>query len=696
MRAQVLQKHGDVDNYVFTETAKRPAVQDGDVLVRVNACGINGLDVIVREGGAIPEYGIHPTLPLIQGSDVVGVIQETGAGVPTDLIGQRVLVYPMVQEKETTTILGIDRPGGFAEYVSVPSNNCIPVPECDLSDAELASLITSGMTAYRMMVEGKVAKGDTVVVTGASGGIGVALIQLCKAKGATIIALCAEEKKERVAKIGAQHVIAHTTENLQDALKACGPIDCVLDVVSQRLTDLFQAIKRKGRYVMGGYADHDKSGGFLPLICWKELEVRGVFLATKEDFCEALDLVAAGILLPVVHQVLALEDLAEAQAFFKKKQFVGKLVIDCAVSDPLPQDGEFMLKCEEIPSCIKWAPKGTMEVVKVGNAKALAASMIPEGATIVPGVRLVRVETARGTVVCDREKIEKKRGTGLKELFADKPTLFLVFNKAPPPEQNEEDSCSSYSVDVIHVPRSNKRKKVNEEEKKVMKRRKERSASRQKSPVPVKKKRLKTSTGNNESARNERKVVQRTEYPTIKKRAPSVARSESSGESIIVRKRRVYDEPVTEKRVTEKRGELVERKVRKRERRNVSESPSPRPSPQRPVLAPQTRSVSHSRSESPMRTGYIVRRCPSSSSWSRSRSPEKPHHVQKSHQPHPTLAPRKVRLVRVKKVERVERDERLERLDRAERVAERVERGERVERAERVERVERRPRERSR
>lgn len=518
-----------------------------------------------------------------------------------------------------------------------------------------------------MMVEGKVAKGDTVVVTGASGGIGVALIQLCKAKGATIIALCAEEKKERVAKIGAHHVIAHTTADLQDALKACGPIDCVLDVVSQRLQDLFQAIKRKGRYVMGGYADHDKSGGFLPLICWKELEVRGVFLATKEDFCEALDLVAHGILLPVVHQVLALEDLAEAQAFFKKKQFVGKLVIDCAVSDPLPQDGEFMLKCEEIPSCIKWTPKGTMEVVKVGNAKALAASMIPEGATIVPGVRLVRVETARGTVVCDREKIEKKRGTGLKELFADKPTLFLVFNKPLPPENNDGSSCSSYSVDVIHVPRS-KRKKVNEEEKKVMKRRKERSASRQKSPV--KKKRLKTSTGNNEPARNDRKVVPRTEYPTIKKRAPSVARSESS-ESIIVRKRRVNDEPVTEKR-----GDL-ERKLRKRERRNVSETPSPRPSPQRPALAPQTRSVSNTRSESPMRTGYIVRRCPSSSDWSRSRSPEKPHHVQKSHQPHPTLAPRKVRLVRVKKVERVERDERLDR-------------------AERVERAERRPRERSR
>lgn len=456
MRAQLLVGHGDVDNYTFTETAKRPIVHEGEVLIRVGACGMNSVDICAREGvlSENAASGCHTlSFPCIQGSDVVGRIQEVGANVPRRRIGQRVVVYPVFSENGDDNseygILGIDRNGGFAEYVSVPSANCIEVPmECELDDVELASLITSGMTAYRMLILSKVAPGETVVITGASGGIGLALIQLCKSRGAKVIAVCAEEKKDEILKIGAAHVVARDSPDLSTALMECGrPIDCILDMVAgPMLADLFKAIKIKGRYCCGGAAAGPETPSlFWPMLCWKELEITGALLASKHEFYDLIELITKRALTPRIHQVFSLEELPEAQAFLKEKTFVGKLVVDCTVPDPIPKEGEFMLKCEEVPSCIEWADSGAMEVVRVTDTKVLAPSMIPEGATIAQGSRLVRVETARGTCLSDEATIQRRRGKALKSLFADKPTLFLVFQEGADPNERALSVASSAS-----------------------------------------------------------------------------------------------------------------------------------------------------------------------------------------------------------------------------------------------------------
>eukprot|EP00397_Hematodinium_sp_SG-2012_P005728 GEMP01005750.1.p1 GENE.GEMP01005750.1~~GEMP01005750.1.p1 ORF type:complete len:1091 (+),score=216.66 GEMP01005750.1:210-3482(+) len=455
MRAQLLGGHGDVDKYTFTEDAKRPIVHDGEVLVRVGACAVNSMDIWAREGvlSANPATGCHPlSFPCIQGSDVVGRIQEVGLNVPRRRVGQRVIVYPVLTGNEDMTdygFLGMDRNGGFAEFVAVPSSNCIEVPvECELDDTDLASLITSGMTAYRMIMRARIVAGETVVITGASGGTGVALIQLCKARGAKIIAVCSEEKKEDVIGLGATHVVARDATDLSAALVEFGlPIDCVLDVVAgPLLPELFKAMKKNGRYCCGGaVAGPDTTPLFWPLVYLKELELIGSLLASKAEFFTLVDLIVKNVIQPCVHHVFTLEELPEAQACLKEKSFVGKLVIDCALPDPIPKEGEFMLKCEEMPSCIEWSDSGVMKVTRVTDTAALAASMIPESAQIVRGHRLLRVETARGTCLADETLIQKRRGKALKLLFADKPTLFLVFHEVTEESEEELSLISSSS-----------------------------------------------------------------------------------------------------------------------------------------------------------------------------------------------------------------------------------------------------------
>ena len=220
MKGVQLTGHGGLENLVYREDLEEPVPGPADVLVRVGAAGINNTDVWTREGA----YGAQddPTkvqgwrrealsFPRIQGADVVGRIAAVGADVSTDRVGERVLVDPALYTANgdgllDAGIIGSERDGGFAELVAVPADNAHTI-ESSLSDAQLASFPTAYVTAERMLRRARVGEGDTLLVTGASGGVGTGVVQLAKLRGAWVVAVVGAGKEPLIREIGADAVI---------------------------------------------------------------------------------------------------------------------------------------------------------------------------------------------------------------------------------------------------------------------------------------------------------------------------------------------------------------------------------------------------------------------------------------------------------------------------------------------------------
>ena len=231
MRAVVLTGHGGLDRLEFREDWPLPRAGPDQVLVRVGACGLNNTDVNTRTAwysaaGADATTGEAPpgalaadaawsgrsiSFPRVQGADVCGTVAAVGGEADPSLLGRRVLIDPWLRDwsaphdRERCGYFGSERDGGFAEYTAAPVRN-VHVIDSSLSDPELASFPTSWVTAENMLNRAGVGPQDRVLVTGASGGVGSALIQLAGCRGARTIALCAEEKAE--------------------AIRAAGPITC--------------------------------------------------------------------------------------------------------------------------------------------------------------------------------------------------------------------------------------------------------------------------------------------------------------------------------------------------------------------------------------------------------------------------------------------------------------------------------------
>ncbi|MEQ9260828.1 MAG: alcohol dehydrogenase catalytic domain-containing protein, partial [Roseovarius sp.] len=209
MRAMVTMGHGGLEQMVLHEDWPRPEPGPGEVLLKVGACGLNNTDVNTRSGwysktvnegttgGAFaqvgeddPTWGGRPiTFPRIQGADVCGQIVAVGAGVDPARIGERVITDNWLRDaedpddKDKAAYFGSERDGGFAEYTTIPAQNALAV-NSPLSDAELATFSCSYSTAEGMLTRANVTEADTVLVPGASGGVGGALVQLAKRRGA--------------------------------------------------------------------------------------------------------------------------------------------------------------------------------------------------------------------------------------------------------------------------------------------------------------------------------------------------------------------------------------------------------------------------------------------------------------------------------------------------------------------------------
>ncbi len=343
MRAVVLTGHGGPEKLEYRQDAADPTPGTGEVLVRVRASALNNTDIWTREGAyGLPgqpdaEAGWRGPLsfPRIQGGDIAGVIVAAGPGVAAERIGIRVLVDPAsyLDESEQappTGLLGSEADGGFAEYVVVADGRAHDVTGSPLSDEQLACLPVAYGTAMGMLERAELRSGETVLVTGASGGVGLALVQLAAARGATVVALTSSAKSALVAEAGATHTLLRESEDIAEQLTSLVPSgpDVVADVAGGPWVErLMPLLRDDGRWVVAGAV----AGAVVPFdlrrLYLHNLRLIGSSMHTPRHFGELVELARSGSVRPRVAERHTLADIHRAQQSFLDGEYVGKIVL---------------------------------------------------------------------------------------------------------------------------------------------------------------------------------------------------------------------------------------------------------------------------------------------------------------------------------------------------------------------------------
>ncbi|MEX0757632.1 MAG: alcohol dehydrogenase family protein [Acidimicrobiia bacterium] len=352
MRGVVLTGYGGLDKLEYREDLPVPSPDPDEVLIAVAACGMNNTDINTRTGwysksvsGATGDlatvshedgsWGGGLDFPLIQGADPVGRIAAVGERVDQSRLGQRVLVDAWMRDPgddlEKAAYLGSERDGGYAEYVAVPAANAHSI-DSGLSDVELASFPCSYATAEHMLHRAGVGEGQWVLVTGASGGVGGALIQLSKRRGARVVALTSVSKIDRVRSVGADIVLDRNDPDLLCAIiEATGGVDVFADVVGGDLfPTLFETIKRGGHYTTAGAIAGPIVSLDLRTLYLHDLTMHGATVLPPEVFANLVSYIENDEISPVIAGAYPLDQLREAEEHFMVKGHVGAIVIEVA------------------------------------------------------------------------------------------------------------------------------------------------------------------------------------------------------------------------------------------------------------------------------------------------------------------------------------------------------------------------------
>jgi NADPH:quinone reductase-like Zn-dependent oxidoreductase len=335
--------HGGIEALCYRDDVPVPEPHSGEVLVKVLAAGINNTDINTRvgwyskgDGDAVDASwgGQALSFPRIQGADICGEVADVGEGVDAGLIGKRVLVEPCLREArgqtlETPWYIGSECDGGFADYVTVAACHAYPI-ETSLSDAELASFPCSYSTAENMLTRAQVTENDTLLITGASGGVGSGAIQLAKARGARVIAVAGDKKQQSVLDAGADQALVRG-DSLEAGLGE-NAVDVVIDLVGgEDWPELLTILRPFGRYAVSGAIAGPMVELDLRTLYLKDQRFMGCTVLDDGVFGRLVGLIEHGEIKPLLARCFALDALAEAQAFFLDKQFTGKLVIDMAL-----------------------------------------------------------------------------------------------------------------------------------------------------------------------------------------------------------------------------------------------------------------------------------------------------------------------------------------------------------------------------
>jgi NADPH:quinone reductase-like Zn-dependent oxidoreductase len=334
MPALFLTGTGGPEKLVYRDDAPLPVIKPSEVLVEVAAAGLNRTDVNTRlgwydetgEGAGWAGEGLR--FPLIQGADVCGRIVATGSERLAPRLGERVVIQPcLVSQRKNgqDQWLGSERPGGFAGYVAAPAADTHRI-ESALSDAELASLPCAFGTAQNLLMRAGLKAGERIGVTGASGGLGSALVLLAKAQGAEVLALASAKKAGAVARALGVTTLS-TDEDLGPQLGGAS-LDLVADVVGGPLfARVLKLLKTGGRYATSGAAGGAQVALDLRTLYLRDITLIGATSQSRRAFVAMLDLVERGAVRPLPVRTFPLADFHAAQRAFEAREEPGSVVV---------------------------------------------------------------------------------------------------------------------------------------------------------------------------------------------------------------------------------------------------------------------------------------------------------------------------------------------------------------------------------
>ena len=324
MRAILCKELGPANTLVIDDIPS-PEPGKGQVKVRVKAAGLNFPDTLIIEG----KYQIKPELPFSPGGEMAGEVLAVGDGVQRFKPGQRVM--------------GLTGYGAFAEEILVPENQLIPVPDGMNDHTAAAFSMVYGTSYHALKQRANIQPGETLLVLGASGGVGLAAVELGKAMGATVIACASSEEKLAVAKeAGADDLINYAEEDLKDALKQRYPkgVDVIYDPVGDKFTEAaIRNMAWNGRLLIVGFAAGDIPKIPANLALLKGCSIIGVFwgaFTQKEpqtniqNIMELMQLFNQGKINPRISQVFPFEEYEQALAALTSRTAKGKVVLDIA------------------------------------------------------------------------------------------------------------------------------------------------------------------------------------------------------------------------------------------------------------------------------------------------------------------------------------------------------------------------------
>lgn len=322
MKAILCQKHGLPESLTYTDVPE-PEISEGEVLIQVAACAVNFPDVLIIQN----KYQFKPELPFSPGGEVSGIVEKVGSAVKHLQVGQRVLA-----------LCGW---GGFAEKVKVEADRVFPIPS-QMDFITAASTLYTFGTAYHALKDRAMIKaGETLLVLGASGGVGLAAVALGKVMGARVIAAASTaEKLEVCASQGASELINYEQEDLKERIKFITDgkgVDVVLDVVGDKYAEpALRGMAWKGRYLVVGFA-----GGEIPklpfnLALLKGCAVMGVFWGrfskeepkqSQQNIMELVGLIQSGKISQHIYKTYALDQAPQALQDMLDRKVIGKGII---------------------------------------------------------------------------------------------------------------------------------------------------------------------------------------------------------------------------------------------------------------------------------------------------------------------------------------------------------------------------------
>ena len=325
MRVIALQQHGGVEQLKLDYWPK-PSLGDNEALVEVKSCGLNYMDVFVMHG--MPD--VHTEMPRIPGGDIAGIVREVSAGVSTDWIGKRVVLFPRLPKGG---VLGENGNGGLCEFIAVDTRQLIEIPDGVGFDDAAALPIAYGTSHRMLFTRGHIKAGEKVLILGASGGVGVSCLQFAKMAGAEVFACTSSEEKGRKLKeLGADHIINYveTPEFSKAVWVASGKkgVDVAVNFTGGDTWAQTQRCMAVGGRILtcGSTAGHlcEIDVRFL----WhRETEIIGSRAYLPEDIVDCLDHVAAGRLRPVIESTFPLERAGEGVRLLEDRKIFGKVII---------------------------------------------------------------------------------------------------------------------------------------------------------------------------------------------------------------------------------------------------------------------------------------------------------------------------------------------------------------------------------